>query len=145
MPRWCATCRVAHRCCAICHASHATTQLCDTCRKDPANRDWIEQDEAVALEHLDNASRLDAVPDPCLPGDATGPTFTLRIRTLADLQDQRPIREIGQREQQILVLAHSGRVKVKGRRYRAPRQREIAEAVGCSQQYVSEVIKKILK
>ncbi len=134
MARWCAGCQERHRTCAICHASHATTQLCDHCRKDPANKDWIEQDEAVALEYLDSASRLDTLPD-----------MTLQVRTLADLQGQRPIREPGQKEQQILYLVHNARVRVGVRRYRAPRHHEIAAVVGCSRWYVGKVLQKILK
>lgn len=123
--------------CAVCEGSNDTTSLCAACRVDPANADWLETWEDLGA--LTDASAL-------LRSDRL---------TLADLQD-RPIREAGETEREVLRLAATpqplryryidseGRARGYRQRLHHPTEREIARAVGVSHQRVHRVLRKYL-
>lgn len=124
--------------CSVCDADLSTTRLCDACRADPANVDWLE-----------DSDELHANPD----------RFSSTSPRLADLID-RPLRQPTVLYVRVLelmtlyVVKDAVRVRARlpggGRGYvwRDRRRglcfREIAFLLGCSKSYVARIYRDVV-
>jgi hypothetical protein len=128
--------------CAICDDTNTTTRLCESCRADPANGDWSERWDDIALSgDIEKTAYVDK--------KSGGGCADLYRQTLADLEpaERKPT------PLEVRVLVHGaveefrrydqrGRFRGIGRRRVDLSQREIAIRVGCSRQLVDKVNKR---
>jgi hypothetical protein len=133
--RTCALCQVDRRTGRV--GNPHTSRLCARCEADPANVDWV-----TGREELDEELEQHAQP-----------------QRHADLVDM-PLRPVTERQQRILDLATRGELVRKQRTFRRGRRRirngtyvisramsfrAIARAVGVSDRYVRNVIRRQLE
>lgn len=136
--------------CAV--TSHDVRRLCDSCRDDPANADWIEVWEGIETR-LDDGADQDR-----LHHRKRGAMLPDGVRSMADLHTQ-PCRPIGDLEHRIIQLTLYG-VKVpclRGKRVGQRRRlvvrnigarvqylssKEIAIRLGCAQNFVRQIQKR---